>query len=261
MTKLSVNINKLATLRNARGKNNPNIINWASKIESFGAHGITVHPRPDERHIRKTDVFDLKTAVSTELNIEGYPSPDFLDLIKKIRPDQCTLVPDPPEVLTSNAGWQVKTSKETIKNSAKFIKDLGVRLSLFVEPKTCDTEDLEYLKYSGVDRIEMYTEDFAQKNSVVSEYKKLASIAISAGLNLNAGHDLNLKNLSQFITTIPEVKEVSIGHALICEALEFGMEDTIKAYLKILNDCKSQTDTFKQNQHTKLNQKEEEIRS
>jgi pyridoxine 5-phosphate synthase len=238
MTKLSVNINKLATIRNARGKNNPNIINWASKIESYGAHGITVHPRPDERHIRKTDVFELKKVVSTELNIEGYPSPEFLDLIKKIRPDQCTLVPDPPEVLTSNAGWKIKNSKELIKKSAKIIKDCGVRLSLFVEPKTCNLEDLEYLKFTGVDRIEMYTEDYARDNTKVVGYKKLAQIATSVGLELNAGHDLNLKNLSQFITAIPEVKEVSIGHALICEALEFGMKDTIEGYLKILSDCK-----------------------
>jgi len=185
MTKLSVNINKLATLRNARGKNNPNIINWASKIESFGAHGITVHPRPDERHIRKTDVIDLKTAV---------------------------------------------------------------------------TEDLEYLKFSGVDRIEMYTEDYAQDNTTVDEYKKLAQFATASGLELNAGHDLNLKNLAQFITHIPEVKEVSIGHALICEALEFGMKDTIEAYLKILNECKSKTD-LKSTSNFKIKHSKEEKRA
>ena len=238
MTKLSVNINKLATLRNARGKNNPDLTKWAQKIESYGSQGITVHPRPDERHIRRSDVYSLKEIVSTEFNIEGYPSDEFLGLIEKINPDQCTLVPDPPEALTSNAGWVVSNSLELLKKTMNKLRPLGVRVSVFMEPKTTSLEDLKTLKELGVHRIEIYTEDFAlepDNESVLNSYRKLADDSLSVGLELNAGHDLNQKNLSQLLKVIPEIKEVSIGHALICEALEDGMEATINSYLKILS--------------------------
>jgi pyridoxine 5-phosphate synthase len=237
MTKLSVNINKLATLRNARGKNNPNLIEWAEKIESYGAQGITVHPRPDERHIRRSDAFALKRTVKTEYNIEGYPSSDFLDLIEEIKPDQCTLVPDPPEALTSNAGWDVKKSKEILAEAMRRLKPTGVRVSVFMEPKTTSIEDLRELKLMGVHRIEIYTEDFANEpdnEKVLESYRMLADRAVAEGLELNAGHDLNQQNLKKLISKIPEIKEVSIGHALVCEALEDGMKKTIESYLNIL---------------------------
>lgn len=237
MTKLSVNINKLATLRNARGKNNPDLIAWAKKIESYGSQGITVHPRPDERHIRRADAFALKEVVSTEYNIEGYPSSEFLSLIEEIKPDQCTLVPDPPEALTSNAGWNVKESMDILSETMRRLKPTGVRVSVFMEPKTTTLSDLESLKELGVHRIEMYTEDFANEPDnpdVLKSYRNLADQALSVGLELNAGHDLNQKNLKKLLTEIPEIKEVSIGHALVCEALDSGMKATVEAYLKLM---------------------------
>ena len=237
MTKLSVNINKLATLRNARGKNNPDLVEWAKKIESYGSEGITVHPRPDERHIRRSDALSLKHVVSTEFNIEGYPSSDFLALIEEIKPEQCTLVPDPPDALTSNAGWIVGEAKDTLVKTMERLRPTGVRVSVFMEPKTTRLEDLAALQELGVHRIEMYTEDFAndpENPEVMKEYRKLADQALSIGLELNAGHDLNQKNLKFLLTEIPEIKEVSIGHALVCEALEDGMEKTVKAYLELM---------------------------
>jgi len=237
MTKLSVNINKLATIRNARGKNNPDLIHWAKTIESYGALGITVHPRPDERHIRKTDVFELKKVVSTEFNIEGYPSVDFLELIKKIEPEQCTLVPDPPEVLTSNAGWDVKNAKSKLEKTMETLNQLKTRTSVFMEPKNTDFDDLKSLKSMGVDRIEMYTEDFANSpdsEEILQSYRSLADMALEAGLGLNAGHDLNQKNIKKLLSVIPEIDEVSIGHALICEALEDGMKKTVESYLSLM---------------------------
>lgn len=236
MTKLSVNINKLATLRNARGGNKPNLSKWASKIESYGAHGITVHPRPDERHIKKQDVYDLKDLVSTEFNIEGYPSGDFISLIREITPEQCTLVPDPPEVLTSNAGWRVSESKSKLEATASRLKDL-TRLSVFVEPDFVTREEAQFLKNIGVSRCELYTEEFAKNFSdpkVLEKYRRCADLILDAGLELNAGHDLDLNNLSILINAVPEIKEVSIGHALICEALDYGMKNTIERYLEIL---------------------------
>ena len=236
MTKLSVNINKLATLRNSRDKNNPNLIEWVKKIESYGSQGITIHPRPDERHIRKFDAAALKKVISTEYNIEGYPSLEFLSLIERIMPDQCTLVPDPPESLTSNAGWQVKESRTILSKAMKQLVLTGVRVSVFVDPKATNLENLKALKELGVHRIEMYTEDFANapdSQEVLKNYRTLADQALSVGLELNAGHDLNQMNLKKLLTEIPEIKEVSIGHALVCEALDDGMKNTIEAYLKL----------------------------
>lgn len=237
MTKLSVNINKLATIRNARGGNNPSLVSWTQKLEAFGAQGITIHPRPDERHIRKQDVFDLKPLVETEFNIEGYPSPDFIELIKDIKPEQCTLVPDPPDALTSNAGWNVKTQEVLLKKALKELSPM-TRVSIFVEPETTTTESAKSLKDWGAHRAEIYTEDFAHNytdKDVLNKYRRCADQLLEAGLELNAGHDLDLNNLSALIKLIPEIKEVSIGHALICESLEFGMEVTIKKYLEILS--------------------------
>lgn len=239
MTSLSVNINKIATLRNARGGHLPDVILAAQKIQSFGAHGITVHPRPDERHIRYQDVYELKPVIFTELNIEGYPHPRFLDLIQKVQPQQVTLVPDGLHVLTSNAGWDILTHKKLLQSSVKSCSPS--RVSVFVEPQNCSSEDLKYLSDLGVQRIEMYTEAYAkayetQKDfeKVLSDYQRLAEKALKLGLEINAGHDLNQKNLARLIKKIPQIKEVSIGHALICEALYEGLESTIKQYLKIL---------------------------
>ena len=237
MTKLSVNINKLATLRNARGGNNPDLIYWAKKIQSLGAHGVTVHPRPDERHIKKQDVFDLKPVVSTEFNIEGYPNKDFIELIQSIKPEQCTLVPDPPEVLTSNAGWDLETQESILTEVLPQLTPY-TRVSIFVEPKTITLEAAQKLKALNVKRAEIYTEDFAKHPAApetLKKYRICADQLLKAGLELNAGHDLDLNNLNILINLIPEIKEVSIGHALVCEALERGMEQTIKAYLEILN--------------------------
>ncbi len=239
-TKLSVNINKIATLRNARRGHDPDVILAAQKIQEFGAHGITVHPRPDERHITMMDVINLKKAVHTEFNIEGYPSEDFLALITNIRPDQTTLVPDPPDVLTSNAGWDVKSNQALLKKVCHHIS--FTRISVFIDPRTCSLDDLKILKDIGVHRIELYTENYSKafaenKNlqTVLDEYKSCAEDALKVGLKINAGHDLNQLNLKTFISTVPEVSEVSIGHALISEALYEGLALTISNYLKILN--------------------------
>jgi pyridoxine 5-phosphate synthase len=236
MTKLSVNINKLATLRNARGGQNPDLIYWAKKIQDLGAHGITVHPRPDERHIKKQDVFDLKPHISTEFNIEGYPNTDFIKLIQTVKPDQCTLVPDPPDALTSNAGWDMKTQEETLNKVIPQLIDY-TRVSIFVEPKTMNESAAQKLKNLGVKRAEIYTEDFAKNTTnlaVLKDYRICADQLLTSGLELNAGHDLDLKNLEILINLMPEIKEVSIGHALICESLEWGIEKTIQSYLEIL---------------------------
>lgn len=241
-TKLSVNINKIATLRNARGGNDPNLMDVAQKIQSFGAHGITIHPRPDERHIRRQDVFDLKPIVYTEFNIEGYPSEDFLTLINEVQPEQVTLVPDPPHVLTSNAGWKVKENKDLLKHVFKKIS--RGRISVFIDPQTASEEDFKWLYEAGAHRIELYTEAYAKAFDVgtnltetLDSYKKTAELALKSGLEINAGHDLSQKNLGLFISTIPEISEVSIGHALISEALFEGLERTLRNYLKILKDC------------------------
>lgn len=235
-TRLSVNVNKVATLRNARGGNVPNVVAVAMDCERFGAQGITVHPRPDERHIRYQDVYDLKKVVTTEFNIEGYPSEKFIDLVLDVKPTQVTLVPDPPEALTSNAGW------DTIANAhflTKIIEDFhceGIRTSIFVN---ADTEMIAAAKATGTDRVELYTESYARNfpddpEAAIAAFVAAANEAKKQGIGLNAGHDLSLANLKYFNRNIPGLLEVSIGHALICDALYLGLEKTIKSYLRQL---------------------------
>lgn len=236
MSRLSVNINKAATLRNARGGDNPNLTQFAMDCERFGADGITVHPRPDERHVRREDVILLKNVVKTEFNIEGYPSKEFIKLVLTVKPDQVTLVPDPPNVLTSNSGW------DTIKNQ-KFLKDVikrfhieGIRTSIFIE--TVD-EMILAAKDTKTDRVELYTESYAKsfsnnKEKAIEPFVRVANLAEKINLEINAGHDLNLQNLSYFSSKVKNLKEVSIGHALICDALYFGLENTIQMYKRHL---------------------------
>jgi pyridoxine 5-phosphate synthase len=237
-TKLSVNINKIATLRNSRGGNNPNVVQIAIDCQRFGANGITVHPRPDERHITRKDVYDLKEVVSTEFNIEGYPDARFLEIIKDIRPTQATLVPDPPGVLTSNAGWKTKREFDFLKEIVAEIKSFGVRTSLFVDT---DFENIEFAQKAGADRIELYTGPYAEmfsknKENAISSYLNAALFGKNLGLGINAGHDLSLENLRFFKENIPFLDEVSIGHAIISDALYFGFENTIQRYLFQLKD-------------------------
>lgn len=241
-TQLSVNVNKVATLRNSRGKNIPDVVKVSLDLIKMGAQGITVHPRPDERHIKKQDVFDLKEAIDVELNVEGYPSSDFLELVEKTRPAQVTLVPDPPHVLTSNAGWEWQGSEDILKSSLKKIKDLGLRSSLFVDPMSLPEGDLAKFKVAGCDRVELYTEAFSdsfateKQDEVTKKYAEFAKVAHDLGFGINAGHDLNLKNLAHLKTNIPMLDEVSIGHALVCDALYLGFEKTIQGYLDQLKD-------------------------
>lgn len=236
MTKLSVNINKLATLRNSRGKNNPDLIAWAREIEGFGAHGITVHPRPDGRHIRFQDVYALKPVVKGEFNIEGYPDAQWMRMVLEICPHQATLVPDPPEALTSNAGFNVSQSAGFLEKVIHELKSSAseIRVSIFIDPKMFSASDARKLKSLGADRIELYTERFAEDPSCVDEYVKAATLALDAGLELNAGHDLTSENLPILVSAIPRLAEVSIGHALICDALKWGMRETIAKYLNAL---------------------------
>lgn len=236
MTKLSVNINKLATIRNSRGGNNPDVVEYARKIESYGAQGITVHPRPDERHIRRSDVIALKPILTTEFNIEGYPSESFMDMVLEIKPEQVTLVPDPPDVLTSNNGWDCRTHLDQLVSVISRFKSAGIRTSIFLNP---DPEMVESAKATGTDRIELYTESYASayhnnRENAIAPYIETAKIANSFGLGINAGHDLDLHNLEYFAKNIPGLLEVSIGHALICDALEFGMSNTVRMYLEKL---------------------------
>lgn len=236
-TKLSVNVNKLATLRNSRGKNNPDVFKGALDIVSFGADGITVHPRPDERHIRRSDVYELKKILKVELNIEGFPSEDFLEMVCEIAPAQCTLVPDPPNALTSNAGWLVRNNLRILETACEKLHSAGVRVSVFVDPVTIVRDEFLILAKIGVDRIELYTERYAENfsgekhQSTLAEYVTAAELARDAGLGVNAGHDLDLHNLAPLVGAIPWMAEVSIGHALICDALYFGLEQTVKKYL------------------------------
>jgi pyridoxine 5-phosphate synthase len=237
MTVLSVNINKIATLRNSRGGDVPNLIKVAKDCERFGAQGITVHPRPDERHIRYQDVRDLNPLLSTEFNIEGYPGDGFVELVKENKPAQVTLVPDPPEAITSNAGWDVKKNFELLSEVTKEFQNEGIRVSIFVDPIL---EQIEWVKKTGADRIELYTEQFAHEFSKgnldsVLPYKKAAVFAKEIGLGVNAGHDLSLENLNYFAKQIPALAEVSIGHALIADALYLGLENTIQLYRRALN--------------------------
>ncbi|MBR5499371.1 MAG: pyridoxine 5'-phosphate synthase [Bacteroidales bacterium] len=233
MTRLSVNINKIATIRNARGGNMPDVAKAAVDCERFGAEGITVHPRPDERHIRYSDVRRIKPLVTTEFNIEGNPIPSFVDLVMEVVPDQVTLVPDAEDAITSNAGWDAVKHKDFLTEICAEFKKKGIRTSIFIDPKP---EMAEAAALCGCDRVEMYTEGYASmypvnKEAAISPYVTTAEAARACGLGLNAGHDLNLENLEYFIRNIPWTDEVSIGHAIICDALYMGLEQTIQAYL------------------------------
>jgi pyridoxine 5-phosphate synthase len=236
MTKLSVNINKIATLRNARGGNMPNVLTAAINCQLFGADGITVHPRPDERHIRYNDVLEIRPVITTEFNIEGYPTDEFITLVLSVRPDQVTLVPDPHDAITSNAGWDTRKNRTFLTDIVATFRKKGIRTSLFV-----DTEPLniENAALTGTDRVELYTEPYASRfaqNAIeaIDPFIKAAEIARNAGLGLNAGHDLNLDNLRYFHQNIPWIEEVSIGHALISDALYLGLENTIQMYKRQL---------------------------
>lgn len=238
MTKLSVNINKIATIRNARGGNTPNVVQVAMDCERFGAQGITIHPRPDERHITTQDVYDLSKVVRTEFNIEGYPDDRYMELIERIRPAQATLVPDPPHVLTSNAGWDTRTHQDMLKELIRQLQKWGVRTSIFVDT---NPDHITYAAKTGVDRVEFYTGPYADefhkgKDQAIAPYVEAAKLAVSLGLELNAGHDLNQENLRFFKQMIPDLAEVSIGHALISDALYLGLENTIQRYLYLLRD-------------------------
>lgn len=239
MTRLSVNINKIATLRNARGGNVPNLLQVAADCEKFGAQGITVHPRPDERHIRYNDVYELKKIVSTEYNIEGYPSEDFMKMVLEVKPEQVTLVPDPPGVLTSNAGWDTIENEVFLTDVVSKLKAAGIRVSIFME---CNEDFIAGAAKTGADRIELYTEDYAtgytkDAENAVAPYAEAAKIASQHGLGVNAGHDLSDENLEYFAANVPHLLEVSIGHALISEALYLGLENTIQLYRRKLENA------------------------
>lgn len=236
MTKLSVNINKVATLRNARGGNLPNVVKFALDCERFGAQGITVHPRPDERHIRYKDVFDLKPVLTTEFNIEGNPVPRFVELVKEIKPAQVTLVPDAENVITSNAGWDTVKNQSFLAEMVAEFKSCGIRVSIFIDP---EPEMIEMAARTGTDRVELYTEAYARQYpadrvKAIAPYVEAATVARQCGLGLNAGHDLSLENLQYFHQQIYWLDEVSIGHAIISDALYLGIEETIHRYLQCL---------------------------
>ncbi|MBR4296945.1 MAG: pyridoxine 5'-phosphate synthase [Bacteroidaceae bacterium] len=236
MTKLSVNINKVATVRNARGGNNPDLLRVACDLEAFGSQGITVHPRPDERHIRFADVRQLKPLLTTEFNIEGYPTDDFLNLCLEVEPAQVTLVPDAPSQITSNAGWDTKRHFDFLKQVVSRLHSKSIRVSIFIDPVP---EMADYAKELGADRVELYTEPYAStyaenREVAIAPYVATAERCRALGLGLNAGHDLSLQNLHYFATQIPWLDEVSIGHALICDALYLGFEQTVKAYRQAL---------------------------
>ena len=236
MTQLSVNVNKIATIRNARGGNNPDVLKVALDCEKFGAQGITVHPRPDERHITGQDVLDLKPRLTTEFNIEGNPDERFIDLVSRVKPAQVTLVPDAPGVLTSNAGWDCIANFDHLKGLVDLFKSQGIRVSIFVGT---DIENIKAAARTGADRIELYTEPYAaqyheDREAAVAPYVHAAVAAHELGLGINAGHDLDLHNLAYFHECVPFLDEVSIGHALICDALYLGVEETIKRYLDCL---------------------------
>lgn len=235
-TKLSVNINKIATIRNARGGNTPNLVEAALNCERFGAEGITVHPRPDGRHIRYSDVYDLKNVLTTEFNIEGYPSEDFLNMVIDVRPAQVTLVPDAPDAITSNAGWDTITHRDMLSQIVERMHRHGIRVSIFVNP---DPRMVEGAAQTGTDRIELYTENYAtdypkDRENAIAPFVAAALKAQELGLGLNAGHDLSLENLAYFAQNIPSLLEVSIGHALISDALYLGLENTIQQYKRQL---------------------------
>lgn len=236
MTQLSVNLNKVALIRNSRGRNLPDIVQVAQDCIKFGAHGITMHPRPDERHARRNDIYLLKEALSVELNVEGFPSESFLQMVEEVKPAQCTLVPDAPDALTSNAGWDTLKHRHFLLEVIQRIKAAGVRASIFIET---DLDRIGMAKEIGADRIELYTEHYASEHEqgrpeTVEAYARSAAYAHEIGLGINAGHDLNLDNLKHFATAVPHLAEVSIGHALVCDALYMGLEKTVQAYLDCL---------------------------
>lgn len=236
MTKLSVNINKIATIRNSRGGNTPDVVEAAVNCQRFGGEGITVHPRPDERHIRYKDVYDIKKIITTEYNIEGYPSPEFIKLVLDVKPNQVTLVPDAPTAVTSNAGWDTITHKDFLKKTVSDFRKAGIRVSIFVDPVV---EMVAHAAECGTDRIELYTESYAtgyaeDRGKAIAPFVKAAEEAVRQGLGINAGHDLSLENLKYFNRNIPSLLEVSIGHALISDALYMGLENTIQLYKREL---------------------------
>ena len=232
MTNLSVNINKIATLRNSRGENMPNVQKVAIDCEKFGANGITIHPRPDERHIKHDDVLTLRPIVKTEFNIEGYPSPEFMDMVLKVKPEQVTLVPDAPDAITSNAGWDVAANLEFLTGIVDKLREAGIRSSIFVGT---DVENIKLAAKAGADRVELFTKPYADMfptdpEVAIAPFVVASKAAHNAGLGVNAGHDLSLENLKFFYDRLPYLNEVSIGHALICDALYLGLEETIKRY-------------------------------
>ncbi|RXE71425.1 pyridoxine 5'-phosphate synthase [Muribaculaceae bacterium Isolate-002 (NCI)] len=234
-TSLSVNINKIATLRNARGENNPDLLKVALDCERFGADGITVHPRPDERHIRRADVYQLRPALKSEFNIEGYPSNEFMDLVLKVKPAQVTLVPDSPDALTSSAGWKVSEHFDFLTSIVNSLHEAGIRSSIFV---STDIDEIMLAAKTGTDRVELYTKPYADlfftnPEKAVAPFVEASRAAHKAGLGVNAGHDLSLQNLRYFAQSVPFLNEVSIGHALICDALYMGLAETIRSY----KDC------------------------
>ena len=236
MTKLSVNINKIATIRNARGGDTPSVVEAAINCQKFGADGITIHPRPDERHITKKDVWDIKPIITTEYNIEGYPSSDFIKMVIEVKPEQVTLVPDGPDVITSCAGWDTIKFQDLLKAIIAEFKEAGIRTSVFLDPKI---DIIEGAKLCGTDRIELYTEEYAtqyiiDKKKAISPYIDAANKATELGLGINAGHDLSLENLEYFAKHIPNLAEVSIGHALVSDAIYLGLENSIQMYKRLL---------------------------
>lgn len=235
MTKLSVNINKVATLRNARGGNNPDVCRFALDCEAMGCEGITVHPRPDERHIRRADVFALRPILRTEFNIEGFPSSEFVELVLQVKPAQVTLVPDTPDQITSNHGWDTVAHQEFLTDVVATFSEAGIRTSIFVDP---DVAMIAHAAKTGADRVELYTEPYAaayhtHREAAIAPYIEAALAARKAGMGVNAGHDLSLENLAYFAQQVPHLDEVSIGHALICDALYLGIQETIRRY----KDC------------------------
>ncbi len=237
MTKLSVNINKVATLRNSRGGNIPDVLKTAKDIQEYGGQGITIHPRPDQRHIRYEDALALKSVVNTEFNIEGNPIPRFIDLVLEICPDQVTLVPDPPDAITSDSGWNTVKYQGFLKQTIEIFKQEGIRVSIFVDPIP---DMISAARDTGTDRVELYTENYANNYSIdkqkgIEPYIKAAKRANQLGIGINAGHDLNLENLAYFNQHIDNLLEVSIGHALICDSLYYGLENVVGMYLNLLN--------------------------
>jgi len=239
MTKLSVNINKIATIRNARGGNNPNLLKMAKDIQSYGAQGITIHPRPDQRHITYKDAIDLPKIISTEFNIEGNPNEKFIELVCKIKPDQVTLVPDSVDAITSNSGWDTLKNKSFLKEVVSEFKNNGIRTSIFIDT---ELKLIEGAKNTGADRIELYTESFAVNylkgnKDEINKYINASILANDLGMGVNAGHDLSLENIHFFVDKIPYLDEVSIGHAIICESLYLGIENVVNMYLQKINNA------------------------